>query len=107
MAKTQQEIEARYARLAELAAEGRVMTSAMRTRIANQQRKATKLQQQAENVIAGLQASQIASNRYKDISTAEVVKAPVPEANVSLSRNQKEDALAVAAAKAIQDILNS
>jgi len=107
MAKTQQEIEARYARLAELAAEGRVMDSKMRTRVANQQRKNAKLQQQAENVIAGLQASQIASNRYKDISTAEVVKEATPEANVSLPRNKTEDTLAVQASKVIQELLNS
>ena len=107
MAKTQQEIEARYARLAELAAEGRVMDSKMRTRVANQQRKAAKLQEQAENVIAGLQASQIASNRYKGISTAEVVKEVTPEANVTLPRNKKEDTLAVQASKVIQELLNS
>lgn len=107
MAKTQQEIEARYARLAELAAEGRVMTSTMRTRIANQRRKDAKLQEKAENVIAGLNASQIASNRYKDISTSEVVKVAAPEANVSLPRNQKEDKLAATAAKVLQEILNS
>ena len=107
MAKTQQEIEARYARLAELAAQGRVMDSKMRTRVANQQRKNAKLQAQAENVIAGLQASQIASNRYKDISTAEVVKEATPEANVTLPCNKKEDTLAVQASKVIQELLNS
>ena len=107
MARTRQEIEARYARLAELAAEGRVMDSKMRTRVANQQRKATKLQEQAENVIAGLQASQIASNRYRGISTAEVVKEATPDANVALPRNKKEDTLAIKASKVLQEIRNS
>jgi hypothetical protein len=103
--KTQKEIEERRARIAQLAAEGRVMTSAMRTRVANQQRKNAKLQEQAENVLAGLNASQIASNRYKGISTAEVVKEAAPEANVRLSRNQKEDKLAAVASKVLEDLL--
>jgi len=107
MTSNQQDIQARRARVAQMTAEGRVMTSAMRTRLANQQRKDAKLEAQAANVIAGLNASQIASNRYKDIFTTKVVKAPVPEANVYLSRNRKEDTLAVAASKVLQDILNS
>ena len=105
--RTPEQIEARRARVAQMTAEGRVMTSTMRTRIANQQRKAQKLQDAADAVIAGLNASQIASNRYSGISTAEVVKVAAPEANTNLSRNQKEDTLAVKASKVLQELLNS
>jgi hypothetical protein len=105
--RTPEQIAARRARVAQMTAEGRVMTSTMRTRIANQQRKAQKLQDAADSVIAGLSASQIASNRYKGISTAEVVVVEVPEATTNLSRNQKEDTLALKASKVIQELLNS
>ena len=105
--RTPEQIEARRARVAQMTAEGRVMTSTMRTRIANQQRKAQKLQDAADAVIAGLNASQIASNRYSAISTAEVVKVAAPEANINLSLNQKEDTLAVKASKVLQELLNS
>ena len=105
--RTPEQIAARRARVAQMTAEGRVMTSTMRTRIANQQRKAQKLQDAADAVIAGLNASQIASNRYSGISTAEVVINVAPEANISLSRNQKEDTLALKASKVLQELLNS
>ena len=45
--RTPEQIEARRARVAQMTAEGRVMTSTLRTRIANQQRKAQKLQDEA------------------------------------------------------------
>jgi hypothetical protein len=105
--RTPEQIAARKARVAQMTAEGRVMTSALRTRIANQQRKAQKLQDAADAVIAGLNASQIASNRYSGISTAEVIVNVAPEATTNLSRHQKEDTLAVKASKVIQELLNS
>ena len=105
--KTPEQLAARRARVKQMQEEGREMTSTMRTRIANQQRKAQKLQDAADSVIAGLNASQIASNRYKGISTAEVIVNVAPEATTNLSRNQKEDTLAVKASKVIQELLNS
>ena len=105
--RTPEQIAARRARVAQMTAEGRVMDSKMRTRIANQQRKAQKLQDAADALIAGLSASQIASNRYKGISTAEVVVNVAPEATTNLSRNQKEDTLALKASKVLQELLNS
>lgn len=105
--RTPEQIEARRARVAEMCAKGEVMTSTMRTRVANQQRKAQKLQDAADKVIAGLQASQIASNRYSAKTMPEVVQVAAPEANTILSRNKKEDTLALKASKVLQELLNS
>lgn len=105
--RTPEQIATRRARVAEMYANGEVMASTRRTRDANQQRKAQKLQDAADKVIAGLQASQIASNRYSVKTMPEVVQVVVPEANTNLSRNKKEDTLALKASKVLQELLNS
>lgn len=95
----------RRARLAQLEQEGRVMNSTMRARHKAAQKAAQKLQDEADKVIAALNASQIASNRYNGISTAEPVEKVVPEATTRLSANQKRDELAATAAKVLEEIL--
>lgn len=100
-----QDQAARWARVAEMTASGEVMNSSRRTRLAKQQKAAQDLQDKADRVIASLQASQIASNRYKDISTAQPVEKVVPEPTTHLTANQKRDDLAATAAKVLEEIL--
>jgi hypothetical protein len=95
----------RRALLTQLEQEGRVMTSSMRAKQKAAQKAAQKLEDEADKVIASLQASQIASNRYKGISTAQPEERIVPEATTCLSANQKRDELAVAAAKVLDELL--
>lgn len=107
MKTPEQKLAERRARVKQMIAEGRVMTSEKRVTLEKQKKEAEKLQSDANKLIAGLQASQIASNRYKDTKTLERVLVSAPEATRHLSPRDKRDRLLVKSGKLIQQILNN
>jgi len=107
MKTPEQKLAERRARVKQMIAEGRVMTPEKRIILENKRKQAQKLQSDANKLIAGLQASQIASNRYKDTKVLERVFVPAPEATRHLSQNDKRDSLLVKSSKLIQQIINS
>ena len=104
---TPDQIANRRARVKQMIAEGRVMTPEKRVTLEKQKKEAEKIQSDANKLIAGLQASQIASNRYKDTKVLERVFVPAPEATRHLSPRDKRDSLLVKSGKLIQQILNN
>ena len=107
MKTPEQKLAERRARVKQMIAEGRVMTPEKRVILENKKKQAEKLQSDANKLIAGLQASQIASNRYKDTKVLERVFVPAPEATRHLSPRDKRDSLLVKSGKLIQEILNN
>ncbi len=101
--KTEAQLQERRARVKELQASGRVMNSATQAKIRKQQQEQQKLQERAEMILAGISASNVPSRRYREITPVEKVVAPV--ATSYLKANQKEDQLAAAADKVLQELL--
>ena len=107
MKTPEQKLAERRERVKQMIVEGRVMTPEKRVILENKKKQAEKLQSDANKLIAGLQASQIASNRYKDTKVLERVFVPAPEATRHLSPSDKRDSLLVKSGKLIQQILNN
>lgn len=100
-------LEQRRARVRELIAQGRVMNdSRLRRRNKKEAERQNKLEQMADNILVGITGVPT-SNRTVMGSTAPVVKKQAPEANVFLNSKVKQDKLAVAAAKIIQELQNA
>ena len=104
--KTQEQKQERWARIAELEVSKRVMTPAQSISARNKQKKATILEQKAENVINSLTQSARVSKAPMGTNPLTVEdKAPAPDANTFLPNRKKVDQLAVTANQIIDDIL--
>ena len=100
--KTETQKQERWARIAELNAQGRVMTNAQQLSIRNKQKKADILQERAERVLNSLTPSKIQSNA--PMGTNSQVDNIVPEANVILPAKKKVDTLALKADAIIKEL---
>lgn len=104
--KTPEQIAARRARVAEMYANGQVMTASKRAAAVRNQKKAQQLQDAADKLLNSLQAPTRRS--IQPMGTAPViVKSAAPEATTYLSERVKVDSLAVAADKVLEELLNS
>ena len=104
--KTQEQKEARWARIAELEALKKVMTPAQTVSARNKQKKETLLQEKADRILNTLTQSARVSKAPMGSNTLTVEdKAPVPDANSFLPNRKKVDQLAVTANQIIDDIL--
>lgn len=99
-------LEQRRARVKELIAQGRVMNDSIRRRNKKEAERKNKLEQMADNILVGITGVPT-SNRTVMGSTSPVAKEQAPEANVFLNNKVKQDKLAVAAAKIIQELQNA
>lgn len=99
--KTEAQKQERWARIAELNAQGRVMTNTQQLSIRNKKKKEDMLQERAERVLNSLTPSTIQSNAPKSQSQENNV---VPEANVILPAKKKVDTLALKADAIIKEL---
>ena len=104
MKTPEQKLAERRARVKQMIREGRVMTPEKRVILEKQKKQAEKLESDSNKLIAGLQASQIASNRYKDTRGLERVFVPAPEATRHLSPHDKRDNLLEKTDKLLQQL---
>ena len=102
--KTETQKQERWARIAELQAEGRVMTNAQQLSIRNKQKKEDMLQERAERVLNSFTPSTIQSNAPMGTKSQSQDNNVVPEANVILPTKKKVDTLALAADKIIKEL---
>jgi len=102
--KSLQQKQERWARIAELNVQGRVMTNAQQLSIRNKQKKEDMLQERAERVLNSLTPSTIQSNAPMGTQSQSQENNVVPEANVILSAKKKVDTLALAADKIIKEL---
>jgi hypothetical protein len=102
--KTEEQKQARWARIAELQAEGRVMTPNQQLAIRNKKKKEDMLQERAERVLNSLTPSTIQSNAPMGTNSQVEEDNVVPEANVILPTKKKVDTLALAADKIIKEL---
>jgi hypothetical protein len=100
--KTEAQKQERWARIAELNAQGRVMTNAQQLSIRNKKKKVDMLQERAERVLNSLTPSTIQSNA--PMGTNSQVDNIVPEANVILPAKKKVDTLALKADAIIKEL---
>jgi len=104
--KSLQQKQERWARIAELNAQGRVMTNAQQLSIRNKQKKEDMIQERADRILNTLTQSARVSKAPMGSNTLTVDdKAPVPDANTFLPNRKKVDQLAVTANQIIDDIL--
>ena len=104
--QTQEQKEARWARIAELQASNQVMTAAQRVTEKRNQKKETLLQEKADRILNTLTQSARVSKAPMGSNPLTVEdKAPVPDANSFLPNRKKVDQLAVTANQIIDDIL--
>jgi len=102
--KTEAQKQERWARIAELTTQGRVMTNAQQLALRNKQKKEDILQERAERVLNALTAPVRASGvPMGSIPQVEEVKV-VPEANVKISAKKKVDTLALKADAIIKEL---
>ena len=102
--KTEAQKQERWARIAELNAQGRVMTNTQQLAIRNKQKKEDMLQERAERVLNSLTPSTIQSNAPMGTNSQSQENKVVPEANVILPTKKKVDTLALAADKIIKEL---
>ena len=103
--KTQEQKEARWARIAELEALKKVMTPAQTISARNKQKKETLLQERAERLLDTLtQSSRVSKAPMGSNPVTVEDKAPVPDANAFIPNKAKVDKLALAADKVIKEI---
>jgi hypothetical protein len=102
--KTEEQKQARWARIAELQAEGRVMTPNQQLAIRNKKKKEDMLQERAERVLNSLTPSTIQFNAPMGTNSQVEEDNVVPEANVILPTKKKVDTLALAADKIIKEL---
>ena len=104
--KTQEQKEARWARIAELEALNKVMTPAQTVSARNKQKKDAILADKADLILNTLTQSARVSKAPMGSNPLTVEdKAPVPDANSFLPNRKKIDQLAVTANQIIDDIL--
>ena len=102
--KTLEQKQERWARIAELEVEGRVMKPNEQLALRNKQKKEDILQERAERVLNALTAPVRASGvPMGSIPQVEEVKV-VPEANVKISAKKKVDTLALKADAIIKEL---
>jgi hypothetical protein len=102
--KTEAQKQERWARIAELNAQGRVMTNTQQLSIRNKQKKENMLQERAERVLNSLTPSKIQSNAPMGTNSQVEVNKIVPEANVILPAKKKVDTLALKADAIIKEL---
>ena len=102
--KTEAQKQERWARIAELKAQGRVMTPNQQLAIRNKKKKEDILQERAERVLNSLTPSTIQSNAPMGTNSQVDTNNVVPEANVILPAKKKVDTLALAADKIIKEL---
>ena len=104
--KTQEQKEARWARIAELEALKKVMTPAQTVSARNKQKKETLLQEKADRILNTLtQSARVSKAPMGSNPLTQEDKALVPDANTFLPNRKKVDQLAVVANQIIDDIL--
>jgi len=102
--KTEAQKQERWARIAELNAQGRVMTNTQQLSIRNKQKKENMLQERAERVLNSLTPSKIQSNAPMGTNSQSQENKVVPEANVTIAPKVKVDKLALAADKILKEL---
>ena len=103
--KTQEQKEARWARIAELQASNQVMTAAQTVSARNRQKKETLLQERADRVLNTLtQSARVSKVPMGSNPITMNDKAPVPDANSFIPNKAKVDRLALAADKVLKEI---
>jgi hypothetical protein len=96
----EQQIAKRRARVAQMYAEGAVMTDSLRKKIRDEAKRRQQLEDAAMLILAG-------SNRKSSVPMGTVPvedKSPAPEANVKLSARTKVDKLAAAADAILREL---
>lgn len=104
--KTPEQIAARRARVAEMYANGEVMTTSKRAAAIRNQKKEQQLQDAADRVLNSLQSPTRRSTQPMGAAPV-MVKESAPDATTYLSSRAKVDTLAVAADKVLQELVNS
>jgi len=102
--KTEAQKQERWARIAELNAQGRVMTNTQQLSIRNKKKKEDILKERAERVLNSFTPSTIQSNAPMGTNSQVDTNNVVPEANVILPAKKKVDTLALAADKIIKEL---
>jgi hypothetical protein len=102
--KTEAQKQERWARIAELQAQGRVMTPNQQLAIRNKKKKEDMLQERAERVLNSLTPSTIQSNAPMGTNSQVDTNNVVPEANVILPAKKKVDTLALKADAIIKEL---
>ena len=102
--KTPEQIAARRVRVAEMYANGEVMTTSKRAAAIRNQKKQQQLQDAADRILNSLQSPTRRSTRPMGSST--MVKESTPDATSYLSSRTKVDTRAVAANKVLQELQN-
>jgi len=102
--KTEAQKQERWARIAELQAQGRVMTPNQQLAIRNKKKKEDILKERAERVLNSLTPSTIQSNAPMGTNSQVDTNNVVPEANVILPAKKKVDTLALKADAIIKEL---
>lgn len=103
--KTPEQIAARRVRVAEMYANGEVMTTSKRAAAIRNQKKQQQLQDAADRILNSLQSTTRRSTRPMG-SSPTMSKESAPDATSYLSSRTKVDTRAVAADKVLQELLN-
>lgn len=105
--KTAEELAERRSKVSQWIRNGQVETTQTRTARTKAQKEAQELQDKADMILAGLQASTKPFGSRASVTTPKVTSKAIPGAVAPLASNVKNDRLAVEANKVLQEILNS